>query len=640
MNRTLLPQLAQMASLLFLMSAATPSLAAQEPTPSVATASQEVTVLRLNGEAVSQRRFEDWLLLNYGELDAGIYARLLRLRWRATELGQGLDMPALESRVLSEVEARLAGPHAGDRAAWEQELAQEGRTPAGRMAERRITLELQLLEELFAREGTPVSPEQVRDLWEQRYGQGGFSPRVRLLRKRFVVPFAPGENTSSRRVRTEKLRAEMRSEMEALLARARGGEGFAKMAREESDHPSGENGGLPAKDEWRGAFPRAPLSALAKQPVGSLSQPIFARGAFWILRLEGLVEVPFTSVRDELTAELTARTSSDRTSRRQLLAELADAAPLRLATGLLDPSDTTAETELFGVGDEVVRRDPYATWLRHLHGEQAAQRFALEAQLWRRARLAKIQLTPADLEEGTQRARDTDIELSFHGKQEAWLASLAARELSPEAWRRAAQRRVELELLEDSLSRVGRTVSEAELRLLWEQRFGPGGKLVLVRWIQGNIPMSTADLNPAEREVEQKRLRQETVARLTVLRQQILAGADFATLASEHSDDAATASRGGSPEDGFAIDELPAELLVQLDSLDPGGISPATPLASDRAVVLLQLVSVDITSFADARESLESEALRAPANMGERALLRAELSRSLDLVVDTTAMLR
>ena len=623
---------------------ATPRIASGVPTehplsPQGDDSATEV-VLRINGEAVTRRRFEDWLLLNRGELDAPLLARTLRLRTKAEALGLSLTEEEVRRRAREEVERRLWGAFAGDRVAWEAELAREGRTSAGRIAERAITIEAELLLEAILQRGTSIAEADLRALWEERYGPGGREPKVRLLRKRFVVPFEPGENTQTRRARTQRLRDEAQRTMERLLARARGGEDFERLLEAESDHPSRATGGRPVDDSWRHGFPRAPLERLARSEVGEYSEPIYAGGAFWILRVEDIEVTPLESVRRELEAELQRRSAADNRGAEELLADLRRELPLELSSFLQEPSEAAPAQVLLKVGTREITRAEFAPWLMRLEGESQAQRFALETRLRRLAAAAGIEISAADIAAGVARARATDIQLSGRGGETAWLEGLGSRGLSEAAWGRAAGRRIELEGFEDALARARRTLSEAELRLAWEETYGPDGVRLRVRWIQLSVPPLPVDLPLERRQAELERLQQETLGRAEALLRRVQAGEDFGALAQVHSVDAATAARGGAPADDFSTDSLPPELHSQLEGLDAMDMTRPTLLESGQAVVLLQLVARERTPFDTARPELEQRLMALPATHVERAAIRAEIARDLDVRIETQLLIR
>ena len=632
-----------LASLLLLV-AGCPALvqeSASAPTPVQTPAvGSDPIVIRVDGAEVTRTEYEDWLLLQRGELDAPTYARVLALRIRAGHNWMALSEAQLLQDATQDVEERLAEAFGGDRDAWIAELMREGRTPKGVIAERAVLLEPELYASHLMRvETNAVGEQEIQGLWEERYGPGGKAPVVRLLRKRFVVPFAPGEDTASRRTRTEELRNALHEEMAALVARGRGGEAFETLVRAESDHPSKADGGRPKDDGWRRGMPLDALRTVVDSEAGSLSEPIFAQGAFWILRLEGVHETPYDSVRQELLEELQARGRSRATELLEGTAESALEFALAVQPALLDPTGTDATETLFRAGQEDVRRGEYARWLRRWHGEREVTRFALERRLRTEANAKGLVLDAQELEQGLARARATAIELEAGGDEVAWLAAFERRGLSEASWRRGALRRLELEALEDALARAGRTPTEDELRLLWERQYGPEGLRRRVRWIQLRVPSVAPETPSDRRAAERERLEAKTLERARALRAEVEGGAEFAALAREHSDDAATSARGGAPADDFRIEGLPPEVLAGLDPLAVGEVAAPILLSTKDSVVLIQLVERVHSPFDTVRADVLAEWMRLPATLPERAALRARLSAGLAPEVSIDALI-
>lgn len=594
-------------------------------------------VLVVAGEELALRAYEDWLLRNFGESEALSHARLQVLREQAQKRGLAPGREAIEAQVEAEFRTRLEGAYGGDAERWRAELASEGRSYRGRVLERALTLEVELLYGLLVEANedgaarAAADEAALRTLWQERYGPEGRRPRVRLLRRRFVVPFQPGENTETRRTRTEALRAEARAGMEALRARALAGEDFEALVRAESDHPSKAQGGLPENTDWQRGFPTDVFDALVEGERGALSPPVFAGGAFWLLRREGVDVTPLESVREALAAEL---------ARRPRAGEPAAELESRLTGLAIEPTPLLLAPE--GSGDDAVlfhirsggvarpvRRAEFARRLRILRGEREATRFALEHHLRATAAAAGITLDTEALEVGIQRARATDVELTAGGDRAAWAQALAARGLDEAAWRRAALRRIELEALEDALARQDREPpGEAQLRQAWEAWYGPGGVREALRWIQLRVPPVPPEVPDDQREAAAARVAAEVLARAEALRARAAGGAAFAELAREHSDDPATAARGGAPEEDFDPSSLPRDLRAAVVRLEPGQTAAPVLLEAGDAVVLLHLEARQQVPFEDARQAVERRLLDAPATLPERAALRAALTRA------------
>ena len=103
-------------------------------------AAPDDAVVRVDERRFAAEELEDWLLQERGEVLAPFHARYVVARRAAAAADLHLPAVAVREAVEAEVHERLEGAFGGDRARWAAELAQAGRSPAGRMAERAIRL--------------------------------------------------------------------------------------------------------------------------------------------------------------------------------------------------------------------------------------------------------------------------------------------------------------------------------------------------------------------------------------------------------------------------------------------------------------------------------------------------------------------
>ena len=123
---------------LFLVAGA--SLPALQEAPAEAASSArdaDPLVLRVDGDEISRREYEDWMLRTYGERRAMQFAELLLLR----DLYGTRPLEEYRDAVLEEFDVRIAGAFHGDREGFLEELDQFGRSYEGRLAERTLEME-------------------------------------------------------------------------------------------------------------------------------------------------------------------------------------------------------------------------------------------------------------------------------------------------------------------------------------------------------------------------------------------------------------------------------------------------------------------------------------------------------------------
>jgi len=95
------------------------------------------TVLRIDGEEISRREYEDWMLRTYGERRAVQFAELLLLR----DLYGTRPLEEYRDAVLEEFDVRIDGAFHGERGGFLEELDEFGRSYEGRLAERTLEME-------------------------------------------------------------------------------------------------------------------------------------------------------------------------------------------------------------------------------------------------------------------------------------------------------------------------------------------------------------------------------------------------------------------------------------------------------------------------------------------------------------------
>ncbi len=122
-----------------------PTLAQDAQTPASEASGTDPLVLRIDGEEIRRRTFEDWLLRIYGERRARAYAELFVLR----EKYGARPVETYREEAVKEFQVRIDGAFGGDRAMFVQELERLGRSYAGRLAERMLELEYIALTELL-----------------------------------------------------------------------------------------------------------------------------------------------------------------------------------------------------------------------------------------------------------------------------------------------------------------------------------------------------------------------------------------------------------------------------------------------------------------------------------------------------------
>ena len=134
-----------------------------------------------------------------------------------------------------------------------------------------------------------VTPEEVKEAYKQD----------KLATVRHILFLTRGKSKSEK----EKIR----KKAEEILARARKGEDFAKLAREYSDDPGSRNNGGLYKDFARGQMVKPFENAAFNLPVGSISDLVKTRYGYHIIKVIKRTKEtrPFKQVEGELYQQLT-----------------------------------------------------------------------------------------------------------------------------------------------------------------------------------------------------------------------------------------------------------------------------------------------------------------------------------------------
>ena len=408
--------------------------------------SAERPVLRIEEQSIPFHDFANFLLAFEGEAWIEPFALHHAARTAARKADLELKPAEIEARLAAEIDERVNAAFGGDREAWAKELRRPGIDESAFRARRLGELESELWLEKLAFERRRVTQEQVRSLFEQRYGPGGRQLWVRALRLRAVVPSGTEPGTpEQRRARAAKIRGEVMARAHDLYDRLQGGEDFETLARAEGDDLDAVEGNPP----WDAPLiPRAWLAAPIEQlwalQVGEVAAPFFDRGHANLFRVHRVEQTEFEPVEGELRRELQTR-RPDARERHAVAGELRSKLEFELRSELA-AEPWQGEAELLNVNGAPVSREEFAAWMVPRAATRLAELFVqhhlLEASILERG-LA--------IDEAAVSTRASEDELryigaSFGGDRERWRRDLTTRGRSPEGsrWRMRFLARLEL----------------------------------------------------------------------------------------------------------------------------------------------------------------------------------------------------
>ncbi len=272
------------------------------PSPQEALPAGVVAVV--DGVPITEERYKDHLLRVHGDRELDQLIALVLLEREAGRIGVTLTEEELDAGVaadMEELEARMGGP-AGLAAALERE-GQDVRAYARALREGKRR---EMLADRICRAQREITPEQMREGFERRYGPGGLTTNVQhvwltLQRGKLELEAAGkgGEDLSR-----ENVYRHLEQRAAALAERIRAGEDFEEIARAESHDPTVEsNGGYRSGYEFtrlsrdlRGVLPEAPL--------GDLVGPLRTANGVFLFRVLSRTTTRYEDVEEEIARAL------------------------------------------------------------------------------------------------------------------------------------------------------------------------------------------------------------------------------------------------------------------------------------------------------------------------------------------------
>jgi parvulin-like peptidyl-prolyl isomerase len=151
------------------------------------------------------------------------------------------------------------------------------------------------------------------DLLIQKYLEANLFKTIAATDAEIQKAYAEDKTASVRHIlmltqgKTEAEKAEIRKKMEGLLAKAKGGEDFAALAKQYSEDPgSKDSGGLIPEEFGRGRMVKPFEDAAFSVPVGQISGIVETAYGFHILKVEGRKKeiLPLDQVKTQLEEQI------------------------------------------------------------------------------------------------------------------------------------------------------------------------------------------------------------------------------------------------------------------------------------------------------------------------------------------------
>jgi len=569
-------------------------------------------VLTIDGTPIRAGEFASWLLTFQGRALASEYATGTWLIEReALRRGVEITPSALEAHVQAQIDERIRGAFHGEKQEWLEELARTGRTEGGLRRQRALEELPKLQTRALAAQGRVVPEEKLEREWWLRYGRKGIKHELLLMKFGVRVEMPAEVDRDSVRAEDAAAKARRLADAQAVRARLAAGADFGQLAQEHSTDPdTREHRGRPSGGFQHAGWPNSFLDAIEALQVGELSQPLYARGGWWLVQVRGRTETPLTRVREELTRVLIDRGPED--DEQELVRERVRAGVrIEVLPGIDAP---TGDAELdswdvpaLAIDGTQVSRATYARWLLGYRGEAYVRSFVEEWLQQRKARELGIVLDEAELQARAREWVGEIIELEFRADRERFLRALAGDGRSEEDFLREAVRRMRVNLLTEKLMLRERVVTEAEVRARFEQEYGQDGVRREVSWI---VLFPLPEAGPADETPEARGARDAAaVAEVRKLAGEIVrrarAGEDFAALARKHSQHVPTREHGGRIAGRFRSEPYDPALGQAVAALEVGQVSEPVPWG--QALYVLRLDDLKRVTFEAVRAELERE---------------------------------
>lgn len=243
--------------------------------------------LRINGKDVPRQRFLEELGDSMGDSYRDTFISHVLLEQKAAASGVSVSTAEVEAAVRKNVDQVVKDRFSGDEHKLEEALHSRGMTLEGWKRRGRVDARYDTLANKLIRQQRSVSDDDVKRLFEERYGKGGVQTMVRNIKKSVLVAASPDFTPQQFSQEKDKIDAEARGIAEEALKKLRGGESFESVLAAYSDDPRKGQGGT-IIGAWKGRFGADFDQAASQLKKDELSDVIKCSDGYRIAQLTGI----------------------------------------------------------------------------------------------------------------------------------------------------------------------------------------------------------------------------------------------------------------------------------------------------------------------------------------------------------------
>lgn len=263
-------------------------------------------VLAIDGEPVAKGTYAHFLCRMQGETMLTGFVESWLVQKRARELGVQATREEAEARARAYIEDLVQNSQTGTREGWEEYLEQGGRDPEALFREYTFRSLTDVLTEKLIQAERTITPERLRQYFEDVYGKEGERLELRLIALRDEAQeLPPGLSREQLDQRAEAAAQKTQARARELLSRVRAGEDFAALARSESCDARTRSAGGRLQERFReDRWSHEVFAAVRAAKAGDLVGPLRQGGESFVFQVVAREPVRFEEVSKDLETEL------------------------------------------------------------------------------------------------------------------------------------------------------------------------------------------------------------------------------------------------------------------------------------------------------------------------------------------------